>query len=337
MTYTPVNRISGPSVGKVVALGGGHGLAATLAALRQVASQITAVVTVGDDGGSSGRIRRELPVLPPGDLRMALAALAADDAWHQLIAEALQHRFGGQGALAGHSVGNLLITGVTDVLDSDPVAGLDAVGRILGAVGRVLPMSLAPLEIAAHVSGLDPAHPSDVHRIRGQVAVATTPGRVQSVELLPAEPPACPQACAAIADADHIIFGPGSWFTSVLPHLLVPELRRAIETSPGRRYVALNLEPQAGETDNFTLTELLKVFTEHAPQMRIDGVIADRAAVTGSAGLRTECQRLGARLVVADLVSDESGTTHDPGKYAQALRQVLCEEAGVTTRYDDRM
>lgn len=327
MTYVPVNRIGGASVGRVVALGGGHGLAATLSALRKVATHITAVVTVGDDGGSSGRIRRELRVLPPGDLRMALAALSSDDDWHQMLAGVLQHRFGGQGALAGHSVGNLLITGITEVLNRDPVAGLDAVGRIVGAVGRVLPMSLAPLEIAAQVTGTDPTHPSDTRRIRGQVAVATTPGRVQSVELLPAEPPACPQACAAIADADHIVFGPGSWFTSVLPHLLVPDLRRAIETSPGRRYVSLNLEPQAGETDNFTLTELLEVFVEHAPDMRIDGVIADRAAVTGSVGLRTACQRLGARLVVTDLASRESGIAHDPQRYAAALRDALCGQA----------
>lgn len=326
MIYAPVNPISDPPVGKVVALGGGHGLAATLSALRLVATQITAVVTVGDDGGSSGRIRRELSVLPPGDLRMALAALASDDAWHRLVADALQHRFGGQGALAGHSVGNLLITGITEVLDRDPVAGLDAVGRIVGAVGRVLPMSLTPLEIAAQVSGIDPAHPSDIRRIRGQVAVATTPGRVQSIELLPAEAPACPQACAAIVDADHIIFGPGSWFTSVLPHLLVPDLRRALETSPGRRYVSLNLEPQAGETDNFTLTELLEVFTAHAPGVQIDGVIADSAAVAGSAGLRTECERLGARLVVSDLASGESVTSHDPTKYARALRLALSGE-----------
>lgn len=326
MTYAPHNPITEPSVGKVVALGGGHGLAATLSALRQVATGITAVVTVGDDGGSSGRIRRELPALPPGDLRMALAALAAQDDWPQLLAKVLQHRFGGQGALAGHNVGNLLITGVTEVLDGDPVAGLDAVGRIVGAVGRVLPMSLTPLEIAAQVSGLDPAHPSDTRRIRGQVAVATTPGRVQSVELLPQNPPACPQACAAIADADHIIFGPGSWFTSVLPHLLVPDLRRALETSPARRYVSLNLEPQAGETDNFTLTELLTTFSAHAPQLRIDGVIADERAVFGSAGLRTECERLGAELIVADLSATQYGTTHDPSKYAQAIRRAFSHQ-----------
>lgn len=332
MPYSPVNRIGGLSVGKTVALGGGHGLAATLTALRQVSTHITAVVTVGDDGGSSGRIRRELPVLPPGDLRMALAALASTDEWHQLLAHSLQHRFGGQGALAGHSVGNLLITGITEVLGDDPVAGLDAVGKIVGAVGRVLPMALVPLEIAAQVSGLDPAHPSDTRRIRGQVAVATTPGRVRSVEVLPTDPPACPQACAAIADADHIIFGPGSWFTSVLPHLLVPDLRRAIATSPGRRYVALNLEPQVGETDNFTPTELLEVFTAHAPEIRIDGVIADRASITGSSGLRTACQRLGARLIVADLASAGSGTAHDSAKYARALRAGLCDQPDVANR-----
>lgn len=325
MTYAPLNPISGASVGKVVALGGGHGLAASLSALRRIARHITAVVAVGDDGGSSGRIRRELPVLPPGDLRMALAALAADDDWHRLIADMLQHRFGGQGALAGHSVGNLLITGATEVMGSNPVAALDAVGRIIGAVGRVLPMSLAPLEIAAQVSGIDAGHPSDIRRIRGQVAVATTPGHVESVELVPANPPACPQACAAIVDADHIIFGPGSWFSSVLPHLLVPDLRRAVETSPARRYVTLNLAPQPGETDNFTPLELLNVFTDHAPGMRIDGVIADEAAVLGSCGLQSACDRLGARLLVADLASNHSRTTHDAEKYASALRNALSD------------
>lgn len=323
MAYLPVNQIDDPVVGKAVALGGGHGLAATLTALRRVAGEITAIVTVGDDGGSSGRIRRELPVLPPGDLRMALAALAADDEWHQLVAEVLQHRFGGEGALAGHSVGNLLLTGVTEVLDNDPVAALDAVGRVVGAVGRVLPMSTVPLEIAATVSSIDPDHPSDSRRIRGQVAVATTPGRVESIELLPSEPPACPQACAAISDADVVILGPGSWFSSVLPHLLVPDLLRALESSPARRLVSLNLAPQAGETDNFTLNQLLSTFAAHAPRLRIDGVIADEKAVRDSSGLDEACRELGAELITADLASARSATTHDPAKYAAALRAAL--------------
>lgn len=323
MPHSPTNPIPDPIIGKVVALGGGHGLTATLTALRRVAGHITAVVTVGDDGGSSGRIRRELPVLPPGDLRMALAALASDDEWHQLIAEVLQHRFGGVGALAGHSVGNLLLTGVTEVLEGDPVAALDAVGRVVGAVGRVLPMSLVPLEIAAAVSGIDPDHPSDTRRIRGQVAVATTPGRVESIELLPENPPGCPQACAAIADADAIVLGPGSWFSSVLPHLLVPDLRRSMETTKAKRYVSLNLAPEAGETDNFTLTELLTTFTAHAPDLRLDGVIADQRAVEGSAGLEDACARIGAELIVADLGSLRSMNAHDPDKYAAALRAAL--------------
>lgn len=319
----PMNPIEDPVIGKVVALGGGHGLAATLTALRRVAACITAVVTVGDDGGSSGRIRRELPVLPPGDLRMAIAALAADDEWHQITADVLQHRFGGNGALAGHSVGNLLITGATEVLGNDPVMALDAVGRVVGAVGRVLPMSLVPLEIAAMVSGIDPDHPSDRRRIRGQVAVATTPGRVESIELLPPGPPACPQACAAIADADAVILGPGSWFSSVLPHLLVPDLRRAIETTTARRFISLNLEPQAGETDNFTLTELLTTFIAHAPQMQIDGVLADSAAAASCSDLPETCRRLGAELIVTELASERTSTSHDTDRYAAALRAVL--------------
>ncbi len=170
------DRIGGYADGfapKVVSLGGGHGLSATLSALRFVTSEITAIVTVADDGGSSGRIRRELPVIPPGDLRMALAALAGDDAWGHLWEELLQHRFGGSGALAGHPVGNLVITGLMD-LTGDAVAALDAVGRMIGAVGRVLPMSAVPLEIIAEVAGIDD-DPSVTRTIRGQVAVAATP------------------------------------------------------------------------------------------------------------------------------------------------------------------
>src|SRR5580700_4636720 len=141
---------------KVVALGGGHGLAASLAALRRVTPDITAIVTVADDGGSSGRLRREFGVLPPGDLRMALAALCGDDDWGTTWARVVQHRFGGEGDLAGHAVGNLLIAGLWDLL-GDPVAALDWVGRLLRVTGRVLPMAAVPMDIIACVEGLDPA------------------------------------------------------------------------------------------------------------------------------------------------------------------------------------
>lgn len=310
-------------VNRVVALGGGHGLAATLGALRRVAQDITAIVTVGDDGGSSGRIRRELPVLPPGDLRMALAALAGDHPKHQLAARVLQHRFGGGGGLAGHNLGNLMITGLTEVLDGDAVAALDALADMAGSVGRVLPMSLTPLEIVAVVSGIDKAHPTDTRRIRGQVAVATTPGHVQSIEVVPANPPACPEACSAIAAADVIVLGPGSWFSSVIPHLKVPQLVEAMQQSAARRYVSLNLAPQPGETDGFTAAALLRSFTQHAPDLKIDGVIADVHAAADEDDLSSACQELGADLVVHDLEATENAGAHDIPRYADALREAF--------------
>src|SRR4051794_30919976 len=202
----------------VVAFGGGHGLAASLGALRQVTPRLTAVVTVADDGGSSGRLRAELGVLPPGDLRMALATLAAEDAESASWAEVLQHRFSGTGSLGGHAVGNLLIAGLLDRL-GDPVAALDAAGRLVHAAGRVLPLSRQAVDIAADVSGL---LPDRVIEVRGQVAVATTRGRVEAVRLLPEHPPACREALEAVAAADALVLGPGSLFTSMLPHLLVP-------------------------------------------------------------------------------------------------------------------
>src|ERR1700728_3769244 len=177
-----------PQSHKVVALGGGHGLFASLSGLRRVTHDLTAVVTVADDGGSSGRLRREFGVLPPGDLRMALAALCGDDAWGTTWSRVIQHRFTGDGDLGGHAVGNVLIVGLWELL-GDSVQGLDWVGRLLGAHGRVLPMSSVPLDLAAEVEGADPASPDAISVVRGQVACATTPGRVRSMSLVPADPP----------------------------------------------------------------------------------------------------------------------------------------------------
>ena len=263
-----------------VALGGGHGLHATLSALRLLTERVTAVVTVADDGGSSGRLRRELGLLPPGDLRMALAALAGHDPAGQRWAALVQHRFGGSGALAGHAVGNLLLAGLMDVL-GDPVAALDEVAALLGLRGRVLPMSCEPLDIEAEVTGLgeNGPHGDGGHRIRGQVAVASTPGRVRRVWLRPERPRACREALEAVRTADVLLLGPGSWFTSVLPHLLVPELRDAVIASPARRVVVLNLAPEPGETAGFSPEQHLAVLSQHAPALRVDAVIADVDAV----------------------------------------------------------
>ena len=307
----------------MVALGGGHGLHATLRAARHLSEQVTAIVTVADDGGSSGRLRRELGALPPGDLRMALTALAASTAHEQLWSTTVQHRFGGTGTLAGHPVGNLLITGLAEVL-GDPVAALDAVGQLLGLRGRVLPMSPVPLDIEADVVGL--AHDPRVSTaVRGQHAVAATPGQVRRVRLLPTAPPACPEAVAAVQAADLVVLGPGSWFSSVIPHVLVPQLLQAIQTTPAVRVAVLNLTPQPGETTGFTTERHLHVLSQHAPDLQLDAVVVDRRSLQpgkDTVQVRRVAAQLGARLYVAD-VAVPGTDTHDEALLGNVLAEVL--------------
>ena len=310
---------SGP---KVVALGGGHGLAASLTALRHVTGQLTAVVTVADDGGSSGRLRRELGVLPPGDLRMALAALCGDDEWGRTWSDVLQHRFTSDGDLSGHSVGNLLIVALWERLQ-DPVAGLDWVGRLLGAQGRVLPMTAVALDIEAQILGVDPSQPHELSTVRGQVEVATAHGRVVAVSLVPESPPACAEALVAIEDADFVVLGPGSWFTSVIPHLLVPELREALVTTSAARMLVLNLLPQPGETTGFSPENHVEVLLAHAPELGLDFVVADRSEVTDPRGLQGLCSSLGAELVVADVAAEDGSGRHDPERLAAVFSSIL--------------
>jgi uncharacterized cofD-like protein len=313
-----------PPALRVVALGGGHGLSASLSALRRVVDDLTAVVTVADNGGSSGRLRREFGVLPPGDLRQALAALCGDDDWGRTWASVLQHRFASRGEMDNHAVGNLLIVTLWELL-GDHVGGLDWVGRLLGAQGRVLPMAVTPLDITAAVRGADAARPDAVTTVCGQVEVASTSGQVTAVHLEPRDPPACPEALAAVQAADWVLLGPGSWFTSVIPHLLVPELRRSLVETAARRAVVLNLAPQAGETDGFSPERHLEVLAAHAPELRLDVVLADRAAVPDEARLARAADGLGARLVVADLAVGDGTPRHDPGKLAIAYAGFLGE------------
>ena len=308
---------------RVVALGGGHGLFASLSALRRVTRQLTAIVTVADDGGSSGMLRRDFGVLPPGDLRMALAALCGDDAWGTTWSRVVQHRFEGRGGLGGHAVGNVLIVALWELL-GDTVQGLDWVGRLLGAHGRVLPMASVPLDLVAEVEGADPARPLALSTVRGQVACATTTGRVRSVSLIPEDPPACPEAVTAILDADWVVLGPGSWFTSVLPHLMVPELAQALISTPARRIVALNLIAQPGETEGFSPQTHLEVLADHAPQLKVDIVLADRGAAGGAAAeLEKAAGLLGGRLVLADLAMRDGTPRHDPRQLAGAFAEIF--------------
>lgn len=352
---------------KVVAFGGGHGLSASLRALRHCVPEldldITAVVTVGDDGGSSGRLRAERGGLPPGDLRQALVALAGDHPATRRSAGLFQHRFaaanraagpavdpavdpaakpapdsganpavagaagaggvagGGSDPLAGHAVGNLVLCGLMELL-GDPVAALDHAGAMLGAVGRVLPMSRQPVGIEAHVRGADAEHPDEVRTVRGQHQVAVTSGRVESLRLTPAAPAACAEAVAAVYDADWLIFGPGSWYTSVLPHLLVPGLAHAIVSSSARRLVTLNLVAEK-ETLGLSLADHLATLHRYLSELKVDVVLADSKAVGDPEAVERAAESLGARLFLAPVAVTDGTPRHDPAALGAALVPVL--------------
>jgi uncharacterized cofD-like protein len=310
--------MSSPSA---VALGGGHGLSASLRALRALADDLTAVVTVGDDGGSSGVLRRELGVLPPGDLRMALAALGGTDEHARRWAQVVQHRFA-RGSLAGHPVGNVVLTALLEIL-GDPVEALAEMAELTGAQGRVLPMAVEPVDLVAQLADPRGAETSGGEReVRGQVAVATTPGHVLTVRLDPPNPVVCPEAVQAVLDADLVVLGPGSWFTSVVPHLLVPELRVALEQTAALKVVTLNLVPQPGETHGFTPQNHLEVLSTYAPDLRVDAVIADPALVSDPDDLREVAHGLGAQVHLATVADPTEPGVHAPLALAAAYEQV---------------
>ncbi len=184
-------------------------------------------------------------------------------------------------------------------------------------------MTAVPLDITARVAGLDPADPDRLETVRGQVGVATTRGGVVDVSLEPADPPACAEAVAAVKAASHVVLGPGSWFTSVIPHLLVPGLSDAICDTEATRVVTLNLAPQAGETEGFSPDAHLEVLAAHAPRVRVDVVLADRQSVQDVAALRRAAHALGAELVVADVAVDDGSPRHDPQRLAKAYAEIL--------------
>lgn len=333
--------VSGPSRGRVtprgpavVALGGGHGLSASLKALRHLTDDVTAIVGVADDGGSSGRIRGELGLPPPGDLRMALAALCGDDVWGRTWSQVMQHRFGGNGEMAGHATGNLLIAALWEESGSI-VAGLDWVAALLGAHGRVLPVSTIPLDIVAQVQGVNPAEPAAISTIVGQVELEHSRGTVVDLSVRPADPPACPESVAAIELADAIVLGPGSWYTSVLPHLLVPGVRAALATASARRILVLNLDgkresdPEAvGSTQDFTSAKYLKVWRQLCSDVDLDYVLADPRYVDDEVALAQACAEVNAELVLERIaVKNQGGQVssprHDSHLLAAALGNLL--------------
>lgn len=251
---------------RLVALGGGTGLATLLrAAKRLPLAELTAVVTVTDDGGSSGRLRREYGMPPPGDVRNCLVALAEDD---ELLTRLFAHRFPGEGETGGHSLGNLFMTALHQLTGDFPRA-VRLAAEVLRVRGAVLPSTEANVQLVAEGRGGE--------RLVGETAI-TAGGPPRRLALEPAAPPALPEAVAAINRADVVVLGPGSLFTSTLPNLLVPELRRAVERSPGRRVYVANLVTQPGETDGFDLARHLAEIAAITPALAIDAVVVNDAA-----------------------------------------------------------
>lgn len=309
---------------KVVALGGGHGLAAVLSSLRKVTSDLTAIVTVADNGGSSGRLREEFHTLPPGDLRMALAALCGDDEWGRSWAEIMQYRFTSGGVLDGHALGNLLLTALWD-RDGNLVEGLDRVGALLKVVGRVLPMALQPLDIEGTFRSWQ-----GIQVIRGQKEVAIGKGELADLRLIPDDPTPTPEGILAIAEADWITLGPGSWFSSVLPHLLVPEQRRAICNSKARKVIILNLDAaphmNGDEFAGYSPADHLKIMLRYAPDLKAAVALADHSTMAREdvrAEVESVLATMGGQLIITDLATSPGSIHHDPQKLVSAFRHIF--------------
>jgi uncharacterized cofD-like protein len=300
----------------VVAVGGGHGLAATLRALRQLTRDVTAVVSVADDGGSTGRLRRDLGVLGVGDLRKCLGALAADPdtPW----AEAFRLRFGA-GELEGHAFGNLALVALAEVT-GDWLEALRLAGELLGTVGAVLPATAGPVEIVAEVGAGE---------VRGQVAVQNAAGRIRRVALAPADAASPPEVVTAIGRADLVVLAPGSLYTSVLPALAAPDVAAALAASVAPVIAVVNLGPQAPETVGLDVADHLRavldagIRVDHAVVDQRSRLVLDRDAVAG----------LGVTLSVADVARPDVAA-HEPARLAPVLAALLesrAARAGRTT------
>lgn len=307
-----------------VALGGGHGITATLQGLVGVADDVTGIVGTIDDGGSSGRLRRHLDILPPGDLRMALAALLPDDDEASLWRAVLQHRFDGQVDVGGHALGNLLMAALWDET-GDVVAALDVLGEAMRARGRVLPNALQPADLVAVFEGASLSEPkgSVEVSIRGQAEISHTRGVITALRIEPTTLEPCLPAEYAIDTADLLVFGPGSWYTSVLPHLLVPGIRDAIERSRATRVIVVNLCGETGETEGYPAHAYLESMLRLFPEFRIDIVLADRGHIDDLPSLHIAADRLGAQLVVEDLAR---AGLHDPSLLQSAFRRIIFED-----------
>ena len=330
---------------RIVAVGGGHGLATLLRGLKEHTSNITAIVTVADDGGSSGRLRRELGVLPPGDFRNCIAALADDEA---LTTHLFQYRFGSGSGLNGHSFGNLFITAMAEVTGSFERAILEA-GRVLAVQGQVLPSTLqnvtltADLALASELAPGDQSVPSSdarVSRVSGESRIPQAEGTIRRIYLDPSDAPAYPGAVHALLNADMIVAGPGSLYTSVLPNLLVPAIADAVEASPACKVYVCNVATQPGETEGYTVGDHVAALDEHVGRSLFPVVLANDNLFASQDGAGDGNSQPGVemvpletppgaqyRVLAADLVDRAHPWRHDSKRLAEVLVRYLLSQA----------
>ena len=310
---------------KIVAIGGGHGLANLLRGIKEHTYNITAIVTVADDGGSSGKLRRGYGILPPGDLRNCLAALSDDEA---LLSQLFQYRFpDSQTELDGHSFGNLFITALADIMGGFEEAVAES-GRVLAVKGRVLPSTINTVSLIADVN--IPMAETDL-RIEGESAIPRTNGKVKRVYLQPEAPPAFPETINAILNADLIVIGPGSLYTSILPNLLVPEITQAIRSSKAFKVFVCNIATQKGETDHYTCEDHIHAVENHVGAGIFDLVLVNRYPKF-NVGNKAEWVQLDHDLpnhyqTLSEKLYDETNpTSHDAGKLAKTLIEIYHDQ-----------
>ena len=319
---------------KIVAIGGGHGLSALLRGLKQYTTNITAIVTVADDGGSSGRLRRELGVLPPGDFRMCIAALADDES---LVTQLFQYRFGSGNGLSGHSFGNLFIAAMAELTGSFERAVVES-SKVMAIKGRIVPSTLQDVTLCAELRELSPQESGENPEnnrgaVRGESSIGKTGYPIERVWLEPHDSQAYPDAVRAILDADLIVMGPGSLFTSVMPNLLVSGITQAIKQSSARCIYVANVATERGETDQFTLSDHITALERHIGRGIIDVVIAnnrissDFKPPSGVDMVLPEetLQGSSVRVVQADVADNEHPWRHDPIKLAKAVMMLIPE------------
>lgn len=319
---------------RIVAIGGGTGLSALLRGLKDHTSNLTAVVTVADDGGSSGVLRTSLGIPPVGDIRNCIAALADAE---PLMNDLLQYRFpdeteGEAHGLAGHAVGNLLLAAMTAVEGGDFEEGVRRINRILAVRGQVVPVTGQPLTLHAELE--------DGRVVDGQSSIMTTTG-IRRVWLTPRDVRASDDALAAIGEADLIVVGPGSLYTSLLPSLLLPDIRDALLAAPAPIIYVCNVATQAGETAGFDLAAHVEALVAHTAPRIFDVVLANNqfAAKTPS-GWRAEHVSLRwppavqpvPRLVLDDVVDPANAHHHDPARLADAVLRTFEREGGARRR-----